>query len=230
MDETVAVIPARGGSKGIPKKNLVDICGKPLLVWSIEHAIAARNVGSVWVSSDDSEILEVASKNGARIIRRPDAISGDTATSESAWLHALDEIELSGTKVDYMVALQATSPVRSNDDIDNAINVLKSGNYDSVFASAMATDFNFWRRNSEGKLHSANYDYKYRGRRQDRADQYLENGSIYVFKPNVLRQHNNRLGGKIGTYIMPMWRSFQIDELEDIELCSMLVDRLESNR
>src|SRR4051812_6659042 len=112
MAATVAIIPARGGSKGIPKKNLASLCGKPLLAWSILHARAAKRIDSVWVSSDDSEILSVAQAYGARGIRRPDELSGDEASSELAWLHALDHIEDSGMQVARIVGMQATSPLR----------------------------------------------------------------------------------------------------------------------
>ena len=88
--EVIAVIPARGGSKTIPQKNIKPFYGKPLLVWSIEQALASELVSSVWVSTDCSDISRIAKENGANIIERPQAISGDLASSESAWIHALE--------------------------------------------------------------------------------------------------------------------------------------------
>ena len=117
----VAIIPARGGSKGIPKKNLIPICGKPLIAWSIIQASEAQMIDDIYISSDDEEILHVGTDYGARPIKRPAEIAGDDATSESAWLHAIDSIESAGTKLDLVVGMQATSPIRHSKDLDNAI-------------------------------------------------------------------------------------------------------------
>ena len=95
MGNCVAIIPARGGSKGIPGKNTILVAGKPLLAWSIEHALRSAEIHSVWVTSDSPEILDIANTYGARTILRPADISGDKATSEEAWIHALNEIKLS---------------------------------------------------------------------------------------------------------------------------------------
>ena len=215
----IAIIPARGGSKGILKKNIIDFCGKPLLAWSIEHARGSSLVKDVYVSTDDDEITVVAEKYGAKVIKRPDEISGDTAKSEDALRHAIEEIQKNNPiKIDYVVFLQATSPLRESVDIDGAIKKIISENSDSLFSGADLKDFCIW-KNSNGILESVNYDYKNRGRRQDFGEQYVENGSIYVFKPEILFRNNNRLGGKIALFKMEFWKSFEIDEPEDIEFC-----------
>src|SRR3990172_8734101 len=103
---TVVIILARGGSKGIPRKNIIDFCGKPLMAWTIEQCLAARGVDSVWVSSDSEEILDVGSAYGAYPIQRPEELSGDMATSESGWLHALEVIEKIVGTVDLVLAPQ----------------------------------------------------------------------------------------------------------------------------
>ena len=107
-----AIILARSGSKGIPKKNIIEFCGKPLIAWTIEQCLSSKYISNIWVSSDSDEILKVASKYGAKTIKRPDILSGDFATSESAWLHSIEFIE-KDNYVDIVVAPQITSPLRA---------------------------------------------------------------------------------------------------------------------
>ncbi len=216
---TVAIILARGGSKGIPHKNLIDFAGKPLLAWSILQARAAEAVDAVYVSSDSATILDVAAKYGARPIQRPDEFATDTATSESALLHALDVVAGErGREPECVVFLQATSPLREPSDIDGAIDEFRAQGADSLFSDAVLDDFCAWEEEG-GVLRGKTFDPFNRGRRQDRKPLYLENGSIYVFKPSLLREKGNRLGGKIARYSMPYWKSYEIDSVENIELC-----------
>jgi CMP-N,N'-diacetyllegionaminic acid synthase len=223
VSTTVAIIPARGGSKGIPRKNLVDICGKPLIAWSILQAREARQIDSVWVTSDDDEILAVAESYGAITIRRPAKISSDQASSESAWIHALDAIEGQGVSVDVVVAMQATSPIRESSDLDGGVLTLREQGYDSMLSVAEVEDFFTWRIDMNGGAQSVNYDYRKRKRRQQIEKRYLENGSFYAFRPEQLRRQNNRLGGRIGLFVMGRHKMFQIDSPEDIELCAAVM-------
>jgi N-acylneuraminate cytidylyltransferase len=213
----VCIIPARGGSKGIPRKNILDFCGKPLIAWSIEQALESQYIDKVYVSTDDKKIAEISKKYGAEIIQRPSELSTDTASSEEALLHALSIIEKQ-TKVDAVLFLQATSPIRESKDIDEAIETFQSQGADSLFSAAILEDFCIWKKENN-ILKSITFDYKNRGRRQDREPYYLENGSLYIFKPEILHKYKNRLGGKIIMYIMPYWKSFEIDTWEDIEIC-----------
>lgn len=222
MGDVIAIIPARGGSKGIPGKNLRLVCGKPLLAWSIMQARAAKSISSVWVSSDSSEILAVAEEYGAIAIRRPEGLSGDTASSESAWLHALEEVERSGVKVGFVVGMQATSPIRAGFDLDAAIGQVKRENLDSLLTVTEVEDFFNWRIGSDGP-ESVNYDYRSRKIRQLIEKRFLENGSFYIFRPEILRILNNRLGGKIGIHVMERHKMFQIDNPEDIVLCESIM-------
>ncbi len=218
----VAIILARGGSKGIPNKNIIDFAGKPLLAWSILQARAAHSVDAVYVSSDSQAILDVAAQYGARVIRRPDEFATDTATSESALVHALDVIAAErGADPEKIVFLQATSPLREPADIDGAVAAFVSQQADSLFSDAVLDDFCAWQE-EDGVLKGKTFDPFNRGRRQDRKPLYLENGSIYVFRPSLLREKGNRLGGRIGRYSMPYWKSFEIDTPENIELCEYL--------
>ena len=216
-----AVILARGGSKGIPQKNIIDFCGKPLLAWTIEHC-RDGGVDSVYVSSDSDKILEVGEEYGAVSIKRPEEISGDTATSESGWLHALEVIEEKTTNLDWILAPQVTSPLRSTDDIRNGLEIANSGKYDSLFSCSIAEDLFFW-EDSSGNLDSVNYDWRNRKRRQDIPKQYIENGSFYLFRPEVLRKNNNRFGGQIGVVEMEFWKMVEIDSMDDLRMCSALM-------
>lgn len=222
MGVTAAIIPARAGSKGIPAKNLVPVCGHPLIAWSIRQAIEATGVDSVWVSSDGDEILAVAEQYGAKPIRRPAELSGDTATSESAWLHALDAIEQQGIQVDRIVGMQATSPIREASDIAQALRKVSVEKLDSLLTVVEVEDFFMWRAGEAGP-ESVNYDYRTRKRRQAIEKRYLENGSFYVFPPRLLREENNRLGGKIGMHVMDRHKMFQIDNAGDIALCEAIM-------
>jgi len=218
----IAIIPARGGSKGIPNKNIKDFCGKPLLAWSIIQALNTEEVRSVYVSSDSDEILDIAEKYGAKKIKRPDDLATDTATTEIAIEHVLKVIE---TKPDLVVLLQVTSPLRLITDISGAVQKCLKENLDSCFSGAELEDFLIWRENSQGVLESLNYDYKTRGRRQDRKSEFVENGSIYVFKPWLLMEKGNRLGGGIGIYPMNFWQSFEMDSPEDWDLLEIFFNK-----
>lgn len=215
----ICIIPARGGSKGIPKKNIMEFCGKPLIVWSIEQAKASQYIKEVYVSSDDKEILKISEESGAKTIKRPKKMAADYSPSEGALQHAVDHIQKSyKEKIDTVVFLQATSPIRTSEEIDEAIELFLSKKADSLFSAVKIEDFLMWEPFQDG-YRSITYDYKNRGRRQDRKPYYLEHGSIYIFKPETLKRYNNRLGGKIAIYIMDCWKSFQIDRPEDVEIC-----------
>lgn len=213
----LAIIPARGGSKTIPKKNIVDLAGRPLIAWSIEQAKLSKFISEVYVTSDSEEILEIAKICGAQTILRPKEISGDTATSESALLHALSQIK---ERPDYVVFLQATAPLRKPDDIDNAIKKIIKDNADSLLSLTESREF-IWKK-SRDKFVSLTFDYKDRKRHQDLDAIYYENGSIYIFKPEILEKYKNRLGGKISTYLMEPWQRVDIDDYTSLKWCEWL--------
>jgi len=216
---TVAIILARGGSKCIPYKNLIDFAGKPLLAWSILQARAAKTVEEVYVSSDCEAVLGAAVKHGARPIRWAEKFATDTATSESVLLRALDVIaEERGKEPERIVCLQATSPLREPSDIDGAVAEFVAQGADSLFSNTVLDDCCVWQE-EDGVLESKASDLFNGGRRQDHKPLYLENGSIYVFKPSLLREKGCRLGGRIARYSMPRWKSCKIDSVESVELC-----------
>jgi CMP-N,N'-diacetyllegionaminic acid synthase len=208
----VAIIPARGGSKGIPGKNTKLFCSIPLIGLSILQAVKTSEIDEIYVTSDSDEILNIAKEFGAKTIKRPASISGDTATSESAIKHALGEI---GSSQEAVLMLQPTSPLRKPYDLSNAVKQFRDDGLDSGFSGAVLEDFLTWKINDTGTLESVNYDYQNRGRRQDRKPEYVENGSIYIFKPNLILENENRLGGKMGVILNQFWQSFEIDEPDD---------------
>lgn len=222
MGETVAIIPARGGSKGVVGKNIRPICGRPLVAWSVLQAFASPLVSSVWVTSDSPDILEAATQHGAHAIQRPDDLSGDLASSESAWIHAVDTIESQGIDVDWVVGMQATSPIRETSDIDQAIQKVVDDDLDSLLTVTEVEDYFTWSDDPDGP-ESISYDYRNRKRRQATEKRYLENGSFYVFSPELLRRDSNRLGGKIGLHVMERYKMFQIDTEEDFLLCQSIM-------
>ena len=218
--KVLAVIPARGGSKGIPRKNLQVVAGRPLIVHSIQHALGAPSVERVVVSTDDESIRRVAAEAGAEVITRPSEIAGDTAASEDALLHVLDTLREGGYEPDIVVFLQPTSPLRSASDVEEAVQTLIREGADSLMSATPLEAF-VWRR-EKGELKSVTYDYRSRPRRQDIPEHFIENGSIYVFKPWVLREKRNRFGGKIAVYPMSFLQTLQVDEPRDLEIADKL--------
>ena len=208
----IAIIPARGGSKGIPNKNIIDCMGKPLIAHSIEYAKESDLVTSIYVSTDDAKIAEVAKQYGAEIIDRPDSISGDTATTESAIEHVLNNIP----KPDIVILLQATSPLRPKGSLNKSIKKMTSEKYDSLLSLSPTHRFS-WKINGDEAI--PKYDFKNRPRRQDIPESeqaYIENGSIYIFTYENFIKHNNRLGGKIGYVVFEEEFSFEIDTPTDL--------------
>ncbi|KDA05113.1 acylneuraminate cytidylyltransferase [Microbacterium sp. CH12i] len=218
---TVAIIPARGGSKGVPRKNLSRVGGVPLVVRAVRAAAAANGVDLVIVSTDDDEIAATSAAAGARVIRRPAEIAGDTASSESAILHALDELERSGDLIDVVVFVQATSPFIPSNGIDEAIDEVRAGRADSVFSAHETYGF-LWRRQADGAAAAINHDASHRPRRQDREPHYLESGAFYVFRADGFRQAEHRFFGRIGIVEVPELTAIEIDDAQQLAVASAL--------
>ena len=213
----VAMIPARGGSKGIPKKNIVDFCGIPLVAHSINQAKNSAYISDVYVSSDCDEILKVSKDYAAIPVKRPDALSYDESPSESAIEHFLS----TNVQCDILVVLQATSPLRETKDIDSAIKKYLHEGCDSMFSAVNGRDFFVWKKEGENYT-SLTYNYNNRKRRQDIASLFVENGSFYIMDASGFLKNNNRLFGKIECYVMDDWKIHEIDTLDDLELCRYL--------
>jgi N-acylneuraminate cytidylyltransferase len=214
-----AIILARGGSKGIKKKNLFIINKKPLIYWSIKDCLKSKIISETWISSDDNQILNVAKKLGARTIKRPKKLSSDKASSDSAWEHAIKYIRKTN-RIDFVVGVQPTSPIRSSNDFDNALKKFFSNKYESLFSASDFETFFTW--NINNKKIKPNYNFNKRPRRQQLKKSILENGSFYIFNAKLFLKFKNRLFGKIGFYLMEKHKTFQIDTLEDAYLVNAI--------
>lgn len=221
--QIIAIIPARGGSKGIPRKNVKPLAGKPLVAWTIDAAKGDPRIGTVFVSTDDPEIGAVAQAYGASVIWRPAELSGDTASSESALLHGLDVIEQErGAAPDILVFLQCTSPLMTTADISGTLDALLNQRADSAFTATPFHGF-VWRTDREGNALGVNHDKQVRPRRQEREREFLETGAVYAFYVQGFRQYRHRFFGKTAIYEMPASRSVEIDEPQDWRLVESLV-------
>lgn len=204
---TVGLIPLRGGSKSIPLKNIKHIAGKPLCAWVIEAACEALGSSNVYVSTESKAISSVVEGLGlgVKIIKRPEELATDTASTESAMSHFAETV-----KFDTLITLQATSPLTTATDIRNALKLFKKNKYDSLLTGVRSKRF-FW--TLDGK--AVNYNPMKRPRRQDIEGWLMENGAFYITKYEVLKKYKNRLGGKIGIYEMAPETAVEIDEPED---------------
>jgi len=217
----VTIILARGGSKGLPRKNIKPLCGLPLIAHTVLDAVEAQLVNQIYVSTDDPEIASVSKAYRATIIHRPSVFATDCASSESALMHALQSIEKKEVCTELIVFLQCTSPIRSGQDIDRAIRKLLTEDADSLVSVSPSHRFLWEEVNGEAK--PINYEYSRRPRRQDMSPQYVENGSIYIFKPWVLKELGNRLGGKIALFKMSEAAAHEIDTPLDFEIAEFLL-------
>lgn len=196
----------------------------PLLAHTVRQAQDAELIESVFVSTDSEEIAAVAGAHGAKVIRRPDDLATDEASSESVMLHALDFVEAEySQRLSAVVMLQCTSPARRPHDIDCAIEQYFSEKSDSLLSVSPTKHF-FWER-TDGGVRPLNYDYKNRQRSQDFGPHFVENGSIYVTSTEQLRNSGNRLGGRITLYEMLYWSGFEIDDEDDLALMEWILGR-----
>jgi len=214
----LAVIPARGGSKRIYKKNIRPLLGKPLIAYSIEQAIEAKYVDKVYVSTEDAEIAAIASKAGAGVINRPAKLASDISSTEDVIFDALRQLRLQNIEPEYIVLLQPTSPLRYPSDIDGAITRILNEGSDSLLSVCKNNRF-FWSKEAK----SLNYDYKHRPRSQDKEWEFIENGSIYITKVEAFMKKKNRLAGKISFYEQPNECVFEIDDEFDWKLLEFLI-------
>ena len=213
MDKKIiALIPARGGSKGIPKKNIRKFLDLPLIVHSINYALSCKFIDEIYVTTDNMEIAEIAIDAGAKTIDRPKKLALDESTTESAIEHALDKLT---NKPDTIVLLQPTSPMRPKNSLEDALDIYYNGRYDSLLSISPTHNF-FW--SIKDNIPIPNYDFMNRARRQDIKDEnisYTENGSLYIFSYKHFNNTKNRLGGKIGYIIFPEEYSIEIDSEKD---------------
>ena len=219
---TLAIIPARGGSKGIPRKNVRPLAGLPLIAYNIQQALRSRFVNRLVVSTDDAEIAAVAQDYGAEVVWRPVEISGDTASSESALLHVLETLqEKEGYYPDILVFLQCTSPLTLAEDIDETVQALLDQDADTALA-VIPFHYFLWRQTGEDAI-GINHDKSVRPLRQQRQPQYLETGAVYVMRAPGFLQKRHRFFGKTAIYVMPAERRLEIDDPVDFEVAEVLM-------
>lgn len=211
----IAIIPARGGSKGIPNKNIKIINGKPLIWWSID-VLEKANVDRIIVSTDSvvyKKIIEDFNFSKVEVIIRSTKNSSDTSSTESVLIETINTLGLQ----DDIILVQATSPLIKTNHINEGINLYKK--YDSILSVVCQKRF-FW--NKDGV--PLNYDYKNRPRRQDFEDVFIENGAFYINSSVNIIKTKNRLSGKIGLYEMPLYSYFELDDDSDWEIISKLFE------
>jgi len=211
----VSVILARGGSKGIPGKNIIDLKGKPLISYTIQ-ASQNSNVDSTWVSTDCEKIKTISETLNANVIDRPNEISGDYSKSEEALLHFSKNIDF-----DILVFIQPTSPLLQANDINKGIKLLLNDvNCSSVFSVYKQHWLPKWSLDIE----PLNWDVTKRPMRQEADEEYIENGAFYITRENDLLNSKLRYSGTKKVVVMPYLRSFQIDTLDDLNLIEGLLE------
>lgn len=218
MNRVVAIIPARGGSKGIPRKNIRPFCGKPLLVYSIDAALGASCVDEVYVSTDDAEIAGISRAAGSLIIERPCELANDTASTFSVISHAWDILG----KPDVLITLQPTSPLRTSKHIDEGFALLDSDTYTVV--GVCETHRYQWRIKDGAGVP----DFNKRQPRQLMEKKYIENGALYISRGKVFENNDDVLGmgisssGKVQLYVMEEELAIEIDSVVDFEILEMI--------
>jgi len=218
----LAIIPARGGSKRLPRKNVLDLNGKPLIAYSIEAGLDSSYIDKVMVTSDDDEILTISKKYGAVTINRPNELASDIATTFDAIKHTVDNYE----KYDYIVLLQATSPLRDEKHIDEAIELLELKKADAVVSVCKMDHSPLWSNTLDESLSMVGFlkDEVLKKRSQDLEKYYRLNGAIYICKVERLLENKGFfLKENIYAYVMDRKSSVDIDEEIDFKIAEILM-------
>jgi len=214
--KVLAIIPARGGSKGLPRKNILDLANKPLIAWTIEASLNSKYIAKTIVSSDDDEILEVSRSYGAEILKRPAEFATDTASSEIVVKHA---IKSSSEIFDYIILLQPTSPLRDVENIDNAFENLFKGDATALISVCEIDNkiLKAFKENEDGFIEGVSNNKYLFMRRQDLPKTYLSNGAIYIIKVSEFMKNDSFYTNKTISYCMDEVKSIDIDTKEDLE-------------
>jgi len=220
----IAIIPARGGSKGIPRKNIKILAGKPLIAWSIEAARKSECFDKVIVSTEDKEIAEISKKYGAEVVERSEELAADASPTGPVLEQVIAYLEQNENyNPDVIVLLQPTSPLRFAHHINEAVKTFLEGGYDSL-VGVCSSHALIWKIEEDGAV-PVNYDFKRRKRRQDTKPEYKENGAIYILKKQNFMEEKTIPCGKVGLYIIPVENSFEIDDEFDFWLCEEIIKR-----
>ena len=215
--KVVSITLSRGGSKGVPRKNIADICGKPLVQYVLEAADASKYITERYVSTEDAEIKQVVEKIGAKVIDRPKDLATDSAKCEDALIHFAEQVDF-----DIVCFIQTTSPLVLSSHLDKGIEMVASGKYDSVFSTTVETWIPKWIAAGD-IVKPVNWTPQKRPRRQQMPELLIENGAFYITKKEHLIKSRLRYSGKIGSVEMPLKRSFQIDTPDELELIRSII-------
>jgi len=227
IGKVLGIIPARGGSKGVRRKNIRDMAGKPLIVWTIEAAQRAQHLDRVVVSTEDEEIAQVSAAAGAQVIQRPMELAQDTTPTEPVLFHAVEYLqEHEGYKPDAVCLLQCTSPLRGSETIDKCIETLFTTRCDVVMTVAPVQHWYLMGRMDEEGRFQPEYDYHNRPFSQDMPEKYRENGACFVTRLEALYKYQNRLGGDVRIVPLDPVRSNDIDTEEDFRLAEEVLKGL----
>lgn len=219
---TIAVIPARGGSKGIPLKNIREVAGKPLIAYAIEACLRAESVDRTIVSTDHEGIAQVAREWGAEVpFMRPEELSGDLVTLDPVIYHAVTTLEeRDGRPIDVVLTVQPTNPTLRPRTLDKAVETLISGGFDSIL-TLRETRHLYWRRTEEGYTPM----FPKRVNRQQLEPIYYETGVVFASRRSIITP-DNRLGTNIGHIIGADDESLDIDSELDLKLAELVIEQL----
>ena len=218
----LAIIPARGGSKRLPRKNILDLCGKPLIAWTIEASLKSKFITKTIVTSDDEEILRISKEFGAETIKRPKELASDTSTTFDTIKHVIQNIK----NYDYIVLLQPTSPLRTSNHIDESINLLEVKNADAIISVCQMEHNPLWSNTLNKDQNMKNFlkDEVINKRSQDLETYYRLNGAIYICDTKKLLENNSFfLNENIYAYLMDKNKSIDIDEDIDFITAEVLI-------
>lgn len=220
------IIPARGGSKGIPKKNIQFIAGKPLIYYTIIAGLGSRYINKLIVSTDDDEIFQIAESYGAIVWRRPEIISGDDSPTIDTVLHVMEQCKMKDNEPEIIVLLQPTSPLRTSSDIDTALELFMNNECDSVISVVRTDHPPFWNLILDGKyLKPLMGQHFFTMRRQELPATYIPNGAIFIVRAKTLKIQRTFYGQKTIPYIMNSERSVDIDSKFDLYIVEELMRR-----
>ncbi len=229
LKKVIGLITARGGSKRLPRKNVLQVGGRPLIAWTITAAMESKVIDEVILSSDDEEIIEIAKAMGCSVpFRRPDHLSDDRASSIDVVLHALDELP----KFDFIILLQPTSPLRTAQDIDNAFMLLKKCGASSCVSVSEVEQSPYWmyRLNDDKSLHNILPMQQQIGRMQDLPNVYILNGAIYIAQTDWLKKTKNFITPTTVAYVMEKCKSVDIDTPKDFEFFRYHIESLNTQK
>jgi len=221
----LAIIPARGGSKRLPNKNLLELAGKPLVAWSIEAALASGVCSDVIVTSDSRDVLDLAEALGAKARERPAELATDTSPTIDAVIDAIDHLQNPGHGHDVALLLQPTSPLRTAHDISSAYAQFRTHPEASLVSVCEIGHPIEWTGTIDSQGHLLGLDIQPGRRSQDYPPRYRLNGAIYFAPIPTLRAARTFLGPGLRAYVMPRLRSLDIDTAADFAICEALLAR-----